>query len=197
MSNSKIDMAGRHIDGWMVIREDDTSDPDHLRWICECVQCGTLKSIQGVSLRSSGKLRPCGCQMGNHISLAPRNRSRQNHGLSGTPEYDAWKNARSRCLNPNDLNWKNYGGRGITFDERWDDVTAFLSDVGLRPSPEYSLDRIDNDGPYAPGNVRWATRVEQIANQRVRVYASDLVRAGFVTWEQINKVRQIKTEENW
>lgn len=85
-----------------------------------------------------------------------------------SPENTAWQNMRARCLRPSHPRYPDYGGRGITVDPRWDDFAAFLADVGRRPGPDYSLDRIDNDGPYAPGNVRWATRSEQQRNQRRR-----------------------------
>lgn len=85
---------------------------------------------------------------------------------------------RQRCLNPNSDNFANYGGRGITIDPRWDDFERFLDDVGERPpNPPgwasrksfWTLDRIDNDGPYTPDNVRWASPAQQRHNQRGRV----------------------------
>lgn len=83
------------------------------------------------------------------------------------PEYAAWYAAIWRCTNPVAKNYPNYGGRGITICQRWrESFDAFLADVGPRPGPQYSLDRIDNDGNYEPGNVRWATRVQQRNNCR-------------------------------
>jgi hypothetical protein len=72
----------------------------------------------------------------------------------------------ARCDDPKNNRFHRYGGRGIRTCERWRDFTAFLADVGPRPSPDYSIDRIDNDGDYEPGNVRWATRIEQARTAR-------------------------------
>jgi hypothetical protein len=89
------------------------------------------------------------------------------HGLSHTLHYGAWKAMCQRCSNQKNEQFPNYGGRGITVCPRWrDDYMAFLADVGPRPSPLHSLDRIDNDGHYEPGNVRWATIDRQLRNQR-------------------------------
>jgi hypothetical protein len=96
--------------------------------------------------------------------------ARMTHGESHdtiTPEYRAWVGMRTRCLNPRARNFKDYGGRGIAVCDRWrDSYEAFLADVGRRPSAAHSLHRVDNDGPYAPGNVVWALVAEQIANKR-------------------------------
>lgn len=84
-----------------------------------------------------------------------------------TPEYEAWLDMRWRCSTPSYKQWKDYGGRGITVCDRWLVYSNFLADVGRRPSPLLTLDRIANDGNYEPGNVRWATRHEQQMNRRV------------------------------
>lgn len=89
------------------------------------------------------------------------------HGLSNTPEYKCWQQLKARCLNPNHRAYPDYGGRGITVHESWgDDFMAFLEHVGQRPSPKHSLDRIDNDRGYEPGNVRWVTEGRQNTNRR-------------------------------
>lgn len=81
------------------------------------------------------------------------------------PLYHLWHTMRQRCSNPKHKSYKHYGGRGISVDERWDDFGNFLEDMGMKPDG-MSLNRIDNDGNYEPGNVRWATPAEQTANRR-------------------------------
>lgn len=89
------------------------------------------------------------------------------HGMSNKPEYRVWHNMKQRCLNPNHKKYSDYGGRGITVYEEWiNDFATFYDAVGERPHPKYSLDRIDNDGNYEPGNVRWTTVSEQNKNRR-------------------------------
>lgn len=91
------------------------------------------------------------------------------HGMYKTPEYRAWMAAKVRCFNPNSQNFYLYGGRGISMCPEWDaSFMAFYEHIGPRPSGEHSLDRIDTNGHYEPGNVRWATRSEQQKNKRPR-----------------------------
>jgi len=84
-----------------------------------------------------------------------------------TPEFRAWQHIKDRCLNPNSARYEYYGGRGIGIYPGWvDNFPAFLSHVGERPSGDFSIDRIDNEGDYTPGNLRWATKRQQMLNRR-------------------------------
>lgn len=133
-------------------------------WLCVC-QCGTRKDIDGRHLRK-GNVVSCGCRM-REAALE----SITKHGYTKThrAEYKIWGGIKQRCLNPNSTFYHRYGGRGITICAEWrDDFAAFLEHVGPRPSPDMSIDRIDNDRGYEPGNVRWATQTQQVRNRDTR-----------------------------
>lgn len=88
------------------------------------------------------------------------------HGMARTPLYKVWSEMKRRCKNPNDPKYKYYGARGISVCASWDSFENFYRDMGERPTPKHSIDRINNDGNYEPENCRWATALEQRHNQR-------------------------------
>ncbi len=111
-------------------------------------------------------------------------------GHVGTPEYVAWRSMISRCTIPSASHYADYGGRGISVCDHWRrSFLAFFGHVGARPSPTHSLGRIDNDGNYEPGNVRWETRAEQLRNRRSsRFLTVDGERMCIAAWAERSSV---------
>lgn len=130
-----------------------------VRWNCRCI-CGGLVVVKTEWL-ASNNTKSCGC-----LNIETRKTALLRHGRTHTTEHVIWRGMRRRCENINCHAYKNYGGRGISVCERWQTFENFFADMGPRPSSLYSLDRVDNDGNYEPGNCRWATRIQQIRNRR-------------------------------
>lgn len=150
---------------WTFIKDLGTrlSGKRYRRYYLVKCSCGYEKEIAAQSLKNglSKGCQTCHCRkVQKHVK----------HNLCNTIEYRAWGNLISRCYNQNHQAYKNYGGRGIKVCASWRDKTNgfsnFLADMGKRPSAKHSIDRINNDGNYEPGNCRWATAKQQRNNQR-------------------------------
>jgi len=127
-------------------------------WLCKC-SCGKVVSVAGSNLNAN-RCRSCGCKKSEYIGDGHRT-----HGRSRTSEHGTWCAIKQRCGNPNAGCYPRYGGRGIKVCERWlESFDNFFEDMGPRPSRYHSIDRINNDGNYEPGNCRWATQIVQSHN---------------------------------
>lgn len=128
----------------------------------------TSQTLPSRSRRSPVNTRSCGCLHDENSTLQLRLRN-STHGLVDHPLYWVWKAMLSRCENPKGKSWPNYGARGITVCEQWHDLPSFIAwiEANLGPQPDgLTFDRIDNDGNYEPGNVKWSTYSEQNRNRR-------------------------------
>lgn len=160
----KIDMVGK-VFGRLTVLEYSHSTEYGAFWKCKC-ECGKEHTTSGVMLRI-GNVQSCGCY-GKEVA----NVAAKKHGEASkkTPEYRVWCGMRSRCMNKDNENYPDYGGRGITICPEWEDFSSFLADMGRRPSLKHTIDRIDVDGNYERGNCRWATWQEQAQNKRNNVW---------------------------
>jgi hypothetical protein len=118
--------------------------------------------------------------------------------MRSKPERSVWSSMKSRCFNPNEKSYKNYGGRGVTVCERWEDFNNFYEDMGERPSDNHSLDRVDNDGDYCPENCRWATSIEQNRNCRSnRLWEHDGQTMTISMWAEELKISYHTLYKRW
>lgn len=153
------------------------------QWLCKC-ECETTMVISRHSLMD-GHSRSCGCLQKE--LTAKRNAT---HGQSKLREYRCWKAIIHRCSSDG-KNFAWYKGRGITVCERWaKSFPAFFADMGEAPTKFHSIDRINNDGNYEPGNCRWATAKEQNRNKRnSKMVEIDGVRKCLAEWAELSKIR--------
>jgi hypothetical protein len=158
---TRLHLLGQKFNRLLVVGQVRKNDKWY--WVCQC-DCGNISEVVGNKL-TTGATKSCGCWIAETLgSIATT------HGYcvnrEEVPEYKSWTEARQRCMNPDHPAYKDYGGRGIRFCEKWNDFALFLQDMGPKPSRRHSIDRINNEGNYEPGNCRWATYTEQNRNRR-------------------------------
>jgi hypothetical protein len=159
-----INLTGKIFTRLTVIKRAKNSKGNKARWECKCT-CGKTVIVSAASLKSKHEsTKSCGClQKENYKKFG----GVKTHGMSNTDEYNSWEHIVQRCTNPNNTSFHNYGARGITICSEWrNDFMAFFNYIGPKPSKNHSVDRINNNSGYKPGNVRWATQTQQANNSR-------------------------------
>lgn len=176
------DLRGKRFGHLLVVDYSCRTKGRKIKWRCLC-DCGKTTEVSGCSLKK-GSTRSCGCNRVAAISS-----SKITHGLSEHPLFCIWASIMQRCYNPTSSGWKRYGGRGIRVDERWHDVTNFISDMTPRPTLSHTIGRIDNNGNYSKENCQWETRTQQARNMRSnRVLTLNGVSRCLMEWSQITGI---------
>ena len=149
-----VDRTGQ-VFGKLTVLEYDSS---FKKWVCQCA-CGNLTRVIVDNLRG-GNTTSCGCVR----------KAQTTHNMSASPEYKTWHGMWQRCTNPRSKHYATYKDRCPP--DVWRDFAVFYAELGPRPSPKHSLDRIKNHLPYGPGNCKWSTTLEQSRNRKDNVFLS-------------------------
>lgn len=193
-SHLLIDLTGQRFGRLTVVKRGKNKSYRAVTWLCIC-DCGNETIVASIALRT-GRTTSCGCYS-REVNL--KMKTKHGHAKRGniSPEFYTWTGMISRCTNPNEPEFKNYGERGINVCDRWlNSFENFLEDMGERPSKKHSIDRVDNDGDYEPDNCRWATIKEQSNNTRRNIYITiDGVTKTLTQWCRFYGVNPVTA--NW
>ena len=191
MPNTSKDVTGQKFNMLTAIKIVGKRQKANL-WLCLC-ECGQ-ETHAIVSQLTRGDRTSCGCKRkhsrGPRPDLSQRNKDRATHSMTGNYTYSSWKAMKARCFDKKDKDYPRWGGRGITVCDEWrNSFVEFYKDMGERPK-SHSIDRINNDGNYEPGNCRWAIQKTQSNNTRKNYYIEYMGRTQTAKqWaEELNKV---------
>lgn len=181
MKKVRADLVGMKF-GMLKVVSFSHIDNNRSVWNVDC-ECGKSKKVRNGDLQ---KIKSCGC-----YSISNLKKRTTTHGKANkTPEYRAWGNIKTRCLNENSDRYNDYGGRGIKICDRWkDSFENFLLDMGERPSASHSIERVKNDGNYEPSNCKWASKIEQANNKRNNKFVLDMETGVF--YSSVNEAAEL------
>lgn len=178
MGNTRtLDLRGQRFGRLLVLAKAHKGERGEIYWLCKC-DCGNTKAVRAYTLRD-GRTVSCGCYHKERITV---------HGMTKTRTWKTWDTMLQRCENPKAADYERYGGRGIKIAAEWHEFMRFLSDMGERPNGT-TLDRIDVNGNYQPGNCKWSTPSQQQRNRGDAVTATvDGVTKSIWDWADISGI---------
>lgn len=171
MSRAK-DIAGQRFGMLVAVKRLPNKLPyKQAYWLFKC-DCGDDYRQWGYIVWS-GRTKSCGCLRSAQVAAGLHTK----HGMTKAPEYRSWTSMKARCLTTTNAAYYQYGGNGIALHRQWvESFEAFFADMGKKPSPKHSLDRINNKRGYFPDNCRWATKTQQVRNRNLTIYVVHLGR---------------------